>query len=229
MTYRSSTVSDTTLWPPAFDGAIFDFDGTIAETAYIWEHVDRAFLGARGIPYSEEYARALAVLGFDRGARYTIERYNLRETEADIVDEWKRLSWAFYRSEVTLKPGARSYILSLKRRGVRCALATSNEPELVRSMQHVDAAQLFDTCVYGCEVGVPKDQPDIYLEAARRMGVDPSRCVVFEDIEPGIRAAQSAGFLTCAVKADDNGQDWEAVSSASDLALTTWEGLVPLT
>ena len=130
---------------------------------------------------------------------------------------------------MTLKPGARSYILSLKRRGVRCALATSNEPELVRSMQHVDAAQLFDTCVYGCEVGVPKDQPDIYLEAARRMGVDPSRCVVFEDIEPGIRAAQSAGFLTCAVKADDNGQDWEAVSSASDLALTTWEGLVPLT
>lgn len=221
-------MNDTILWPPAFEGAIFDFDGTIAETAYIWEHVDRAFLGARGIPYSEEYARALAVLGFDRGARYTIERYNLRETEEDIVDEWKRLSWAFYRSEVTLKPGARSYILSLKRRGVRCALATSNEPELVRSMEHVDAAQLFDACVFACEVGVPKDQPDIYLEAARRMGVDSTRCIVFEDIKPGIRAAHDAGFLTCAVKAEDSGQDWEAVSAAADLALTTWEGLVPL-
>ena len=225
MTYRSSTVSDTTLWPPAFDGAIFDFDGTIAETAYIWEHVDRAFLGARGIPYSEEYARALAVLGFDRGARYTIERYNLRETEADIVDEWKRLSWAFYRSEVTLKPGARSYILSLKRRGVRCALATSNEPELVRSMQHVDAAQLFDTCVYGCEVGVPKDQPDIYLEAARRLETEPARCIVFEDIAPGLRAARGAGFLTCALRSDDPSQLLDDVRDAAELYLADWTDL----
>lgn len=219
-------LTQPTLWPPSFEGAIFDFDGTIADTAYIWEQVDRTFLADRGIPYTKEYARTLAVLGFDRGARYTIDLYGLKDTVEEVVDEWTRLSWALYRSEVTLKPGARTYILSLRQRGVKCALATSNEPALVQSMEHVDAAELFDACVYGCEVGVPKDQPDIYLEAARRMGVAPERCIVFEDIEPGLLAARDAGFATCAVKADDAGQDWNTLAPLAHLALESWQGLV---
>lgn len=213
------------LWPPSFDAAIFDFDGTIADTAYIWKKVDQAFLGARDIEYTDEYARALSVLGFDRGARYTIDLYGLNEREEDIIEEWTRLSWALYRSDVVLKPGARHYILSLRERGIRCALATSNEPALIKGMRHVDTDKLFDACVFGCEVNVPKDRPDIYLEAARRMGVEPDRCVVFEDILPGIMAANEGGFATCAVRDENSSQDWKALSSEADLTLTTWEYL----
>lgn len=213
------------LWPPAFDAAIFDFDGTIADTGWIWEEVDRTFLGARGIPYTKEYARNLAVLGFSSGAQYTIEMYQLDEDPRDICDEWTRLSHALYHTRVELRPGAEDYIRALKKRGVATALATANEPELISSMRLVDIDSLFDTCVHGRDVGTTKDQPDIYLEAARRLGVKPSRCIVFEDIEPGIVAARQAGFVTCAVRSGDNTQDVEQVRAAADLYLEDWTQL----
>jgi len=214
--------SHISLWPPSFEAAIFDFDGTIAETASIWNRVDEVFLGSRGIEYTEEYARILSVLGFDRGAQYTIDTYHLDDTPEEVVAEWTRLSSALYRSEVELKPGVRDYLLSLRRRGIPCVLATSNERALIEGMQHVNVFALFDACVYGGEVGVPKNEPDIYLEAARLVGVDPSRCLVFEDLEPAIEAARRGGFATCAVKADDKSQRWELLSALANISLTSW-------
>ena len=211
------------LWPPAFDAAIFDFDGTIADTAWIWEEVDRTFLGARGIPYTTEYARTLSVLGFGSGAQYTIETYGLHdETPEEICEEWTRLSHALYHTRVTLRPGVERYLRALRERGIPCALATANEPELISSMRLVDVDALFDACVHGRDVGTTKDQPDIYLEAARRLGVEPSRCVVFEDIEPGLRAARDAGFLTCAVRSGDGTQLLDEVRKTAELYLEDW-------
>ena len=210
------------LWPPCFEGAIFDFDGTIADTAWIWEEVDRSFLGARGIPYSTEYARILSVLGFGAGAIYTIETYGLDERPEDIRAEWTRLSHALYRTSVRLRRGVEDYIQALRARGIPTALATANEPELIDHMEHVDLDALFDVRVHGCEVNAPKDQPDIYLEAARRMGVPPKRCIVFEDIVPGILAAREAGFLTCAVRSGDKTQLLDDVRDAAELYLVHW-------
>ncbi len=214
-------------WPPQFDAAIFDFDGTIANTGWIWEEVDRTFLGARNIPYTTEYARILTVLGFSSGAQYTIETYHLDEDPDDICDEWKRLSSALYRTKVVLRPGAEEYIRALRSRGIKTALATSNEPELIASMEHVDVEALFDARVHARDVGTTKDEPDIYLEAARRLGVAPARCMVFEDIEPGLRAAREAGFITCSVKSDETAQLLEAVRDAAEYHLEDWTVLVP--
>ena len=214
------------LWPPTFEAAIFDFDGTIASTGWIWEEVDRTFLGARGIAYTTEYARVLSVLGFGAGAQYTIETYGLEEDPEDICAEWTRLSHALYRTRVELRPGVQDYIEALRARGIATALATANEPELIGSMEHVDVDALFDACVHGRDVGTTKDQPDIYLEAARRLGVAPERCIVFEDIEPGLLAARGAGFQTCAVRSGEAAQSFRAVSAAADITLDSWEGLV---
>ena len=218
-------IQHSPLWPPTFDAAIFDFDGTIAETAYLWRMVDEAFLGSRGIELTDDYARTLAALGFERGAIYTIERYGLDERPEDIVEEWTDLSRAFYRTKVTLKPGARHYILSLRQAGIPCALATSNEARLLDTMKKVSVDSLFDARVYGNEVSAPKTEPDIYLEAARRLGVAPERCMVFEDLAAGIRAAHRAGFATCGVHSEDPSNRWEEVCAAADVTLMTWEGL----
>lgn len=213
------------LWPPTFDAAIFDFDGTIADTAWIWEEVDRIFLGERGIPYTREYARMLSVLGFSSGAQYTIETYGLKERPEDICDEWTRLSHALYCTRVELRPGVEPYIRALQACGVRTALATANEPELISSMRLVDVDSLFDVRVHGRDVNAAKDQPDIYLEAARRLGVTPERCIVFEDIEPGLLAAREAGFLTCAVRAGDAVQMLDEVRTAAELYLAEWSDI----
>ena len=215
----------TELWPPVFEGAIFDFDGTISDTSWLWHEVDRTFLAARGLEWSPEYARRLAVLGFQAGAIYTIETYGLDENPDDICEEWTRLSHALYRTRVHLRPGVMAYIEALHSRGVRTALATANEPALISTMENVPIDALFDARVHGRDVGATKDKPDIYFEAARLLDADPARCIVFEDLPAAAKTAHNAGFLTCGVNANDQTQDLDELRKVADLYLEDWQDI----
>ena len=210
------------LWPPHFDAAIFDFDGTIADTASLWHEVDLAFLGQRGLEYTEDYSRTISALGFEAGARYTIERFHLKESAADICDEWNRMGRALYRTRVTLRPGAEAYIRALREAGVPCALATTNDPDVLDSMQKVDVSSLFDARVQSRDVHAAKDVPTIYLEAASRLNVEPGRCIVFEDIVVGILSAKRAGMTTCGVRSNDPTQQVSELQSVADYFLDDW-------
>lgn len=213
------------LWPPRFGAAIFDFDGTISDTAALWREVDEAFLGSRGLQVPPDYARTLSVLGFEAGARYTIERFGLRESVQDICDEWNAMGRALYRDEARLRPGAEAYIRALRGRGVSVALATTNDPDVLDSMRGIDMDALFETRVHGKDVPVPKSKPDIYLEASRRLGAASGDCIVFEDLAVGIRSAHGAGMLTCGVRSNDPTQDAEEVRTVADLFLDDWRDI----
>lgn len=213
------------LWPPSFSAAVFDFDGTLADSAHIWRRVDEVFFATRGLPFDEDAAATISTLGFDAGARWCVGRYRLREEPEVIAAEWRRLGCALYETEVTLRPGAEAYLRALRERGVRLAVATSNDPRVLRSMRHVDVDALFDAVVCSCDVTRGKDHPDIYLEAARQLGAAPADCAVFEDILPGVRAAGGAGMATVAVRTPDPRQPADELRAAADLWLEGWEGL----
>ena len=214
------------LWPPSFSAAIFDFDGTLAETWHLWRRVDEVFFASRGLEFDEAASETIATLGFAAGAQWCVERYRLRDEVADIVDEWNRLGAALYETSVQLRPGAERYLRSLRARGVRLALATTNDPHVLGSMRHVNVGALFDEVVCGREVARGKDHPDIYLEAASRLGARPEGCVVFEDILPGVLSAQRAGMRAVAVRCEDPRQPERVLRSAADLWIDGWEGLL---
>lgn len=223
---QSPNSPEPSLWPPSFKAAIFDFDGTLAETWQIWQHVDEVFFAARGLEYSIEANRMLGVLGFGPGARWVIDEYGLDEKPEDICNEWQRMGREAYAREVELRPGAREYLVDLRGAGVKLALATTNDPQVMASMApRVDVNSLFDAVVCGCEVARAKDHPDIYLEAARRLDVAPADCIVFEDIPTGIRSANSAGFATCGLRSTEPGQPVERIRELADLWLEGWGGL----
>ena len=213
------------LWPPTFDAAIFDFDGTLADTAHIWYEVDRIFLKRRNLPYPKGYGEQLAALGFAQGAQYTIDLFGLDETVQDICDEWNDIGREMYRQEVTLRKGAAAYIEALCSTGIHCALATTNDQSVLTSMQSCKPHDLFETCVYGAEVNKGKDEPDIYLEAAHRLGVGPDACIVFEDILIAVRTAQSIGMRTCAVSSSDPRQPTAELQSQADYWLGDWRDI----
>lgn len=210
------------LWPPSFRAAIFDFDGTIADTAAIWKEVDLVFLGARGLPYSADYAKNLAHLGFEAGALYTKELFALPESVEDICAEWNRMGKALYETKVMLRPGVKAYIAALKKLGIRIGLATTNDKNVLEAMQLVDVHEIFDTQVYVREVQKPKNHPAIYLEAARRLDVKAADCIVFEDIVQGLRSAHAAGMVTCGVQSSDPLQNIKEVRAAADLWIEDW-------
>lgn len=215
------------LWPlpQGIDAAIFDFDGTLAETSWVWRLVDEHFFERRGLPYTSEVSRELAALGFAPGARFVIQHFGLDEREQDICDEWNADGRELYEHDVRLRLGAEEYLHALRAAGVPIALATTNAPEVIDAMCHVDADALFDERVHGCEVSRPKHFPDIYVEAARRLGVEPSHCIVFEDLAVGLRSARSVGMLGVGVRCDDECQDLDALRAQSDILLNDWRDI----
>jgi HAD superfamily hydrolase (TIGR01509 family) len=210
------------LWPPSFGAAVFDFDGTLSDTSALWRQVDRIFLAQRGLTPDAEYSRAMSTLGFAAGAEYTVRRYGLDERPEDICLEWNRMGRALYETQATLRPGAEAYLRALRDREIPIGLATTNDPDVLRSMRSIHVDRLFDVVVTNRECPVPKDRPDIYLTCADRLGHRPDSCIVFEDIVPGIRSARGAGFLTCAVRTGDGIQHEAQIRREADLWLEDW-------
>ena len=215
------------LWPFAFKGAIFDFDGTVADSLGVWKRVDDIFFARRGLTYSPDYAEKLSMLGFEDGARFTIDTYGLSDTPQAICDEWNELGRELYRTDVNLRPGAAAYIQALHEAGVPVALATTNAPAVIDAMEtRVCLRELFPVRVHGCEVAHhSKEFPDIYLEAARRIGVAPCDCVVFEDLTAGIICALSIGMKTVAVLTGSEHQDIARLTKLADYVIPNWDGL----
>lgn len=212
-----------TLWPPSFGAAIFDFDGTLAETSALWQEVDEIFFAEHHLAYTPDVHQTLSTLGFVGGALWCIESYGLDETAEDICDEWNRIGAALYADRVYLRPGAAEYLSALRGAHVPVALATTNNRHVLSSMRpHVNLGELFDAVVCSDDVESAKDKPDIYLEAARRINATPATCLVFEDLLVGILTARDAGFLTCAVRCEDPTQDMGRLGNAADLCLGAW-------
>lgn len=214
------------LWPPTFTSAIFDFDGTIADSLYVWEEVDRLFMESRGLPFQERPELLLTLHGFERWAAHLRTRFGLSDDPEDLYREWNEIGAQIYRDEVTLRPGAKEYLQSLAEKGVALALATANDPEVLQAVLEREGLDgLFCARAYGSEVPYPKDHPDIYRLALARLGVDAPGCMVFEDYLPGIVASQSIGLLTCAVGGANKRHDFSLMKRTATTWLDDFEGL----
>ncbi len=182
-------------------GAIFDLDGTLLDSMWVWEYVDEEFLNRRGLPKEPDYLEKLGPMGFHRAAIYTKERFGLSESVEQIWEEWGCLAKSAYDNEVVLKPGAAEYLRRLKERGVRIGAATSNHEELfIGALKRCGVYDCFDAFTMTSEVSRGKEFPDVYLLCAERIGAKPSESAVFEDIAAGLRGAKSGGFYTVAVR-----------------------------
>jgi HAD superfamily hydrolase (TIGR01509 family) len=225
-THATSHHTPARLWPPSFDGAIFDFDGTLAYSGEIWNQVDRDFMERRRLTYSPDVTVELATLGFTDGARFVIDRFGLDETVEDICAEWNDMAAGLYADQVSLRPGAERYIRALRDLGIPTALATTNSPDVLDSLKpRVDVDDLFDARVHGLDVARSKHFPDIYVEAARRIDVAPERCIVFEDISSGLSSAMSVGMYGVAVRSNDPTQNEGELIDLADTWLEDWRDI----
>lgn len=182
------------------EAILFDLDGSLVDSMWMWREIDIEYLGKFGISLPEHLQSDIEGMSFTETAIYFKERFDLPDSVEQIKDDWNRMAWDKYTHEVPLKKGARELITHCREKGIKLGIATSNSRELVENV--ISAHGLmdsFDSIVTGCEVDKGKPAPDIYLEAARRCGAAPGKCLVFEDIVPGIMAGKSAGMKVCAV------------------------------
>ncbi|NMM62147.1 HAD family phosphatase [Clostridium sp. P21] len=181
-------------------GAIFDMDGTLIDSMWVWSKIDEEYLSKRNLPLPENLKEDIEHMSFSEIACYFKNKFNLPDSIKEIQDEWNSMALSHYVNDVTLKPGAREFLLLLKSKNVKIALATSNCTLLIEAvLKKNNIYNLFDSISTTDEVQRGKDFPDIYLLAAQKLNLKPENCVVFEDILPAVKGAKSAGMTVVGV------------------------------
>ena len=180
---------------------IFDLDGTLVDSMWMWHSIDVEFLQTYGHTCPDDLHRMIEGMSFTETAMYFKERFQIQDSIEEIKADWVRMSIDKYRNEVLLKDGAREFLEDAGRRKIAMGIATSNGREMVDAvLDSLGIGGYFSNITTGCDVAMGKPAPDVYLEVAKRLGVRPEDCLVFEDVPAGIMAGKAAGMTVFAVE-----------------------------
>jgi HAD superfamily hydrolase (TIGR01509 family) len=181
------------------DAVVFDLDGVIVDSEHVWDEARRRLAEERGGRWHDEASRDMMGMSSPEWSRYMRERIGLSEPPEEINAEVVRRMEAIYRDELPLLPGAPEAVEALAARWP-LGLASSSNRELIDLVLSLSGLErFFRATVSSEEVARGKPSPEVYLEAARRLGVDPARSAAIEDSENGIRSAKAAGMRVLAI------------------------------
>lgn len=191
------------------EAVIFDLDGTLIDSMWMWKEIDIQYLERFGLTMPEDLQSCIEGMSFSETAFYFKQRFSLPSSLEEIKADWNQMAWDKYAHQVPFKKGAKGFLTYLKEKGVKTGIATSNSVELVELVLEThDAKGFFDSIHTSCEVKKGKPAPDIYELVASELQVRPENCLVFEDVPQGIMAGKNAGMKVCSVY-DDFSRDME--------------------
>lgn len=207
----------------AVDAVIFDLDGSLVDSMWLWKAIDIEYLGRYGIPLPEDLQSRIEGMSFHETAVFFKENFPIPDDLEEIKETWNRMAWDKYANEVPLKPGVRRFLEYCREQGILLGIATSNSRALMDNIAEVHNLRgLFSCIMTGSEVEKGKPAPDIYLAVAESLGVETSRCLVFEDIIPGIRAGKAAGMKVCAVEDAYSAHDRDRKKELADYYISDY-------
>lgn len=178
---------------------VFDLDGVLIQSEEVWDEVRERYVRERGGRYDAEIQRALMGMSSTEWSRYLHEAAGVPDAPEEINAAVVHRMLDAYREHLPLIPGAVEAVRRLADR-FTLGVASSSNRELIDTVLEVAGlAPSFSATVSSEEVARGKPAPDVYLEAARRLGVDPAGCAAIEDSHGGIRSAKSAGMRVIAI------------------------------
>ena len=181
------------------EAVVFDMDGVLVDTEHLWDEEREQLARDWGGAYTAESQRAMMGMSSPEWSRYLHDEVGLPGPPEAINAEVVRRMLARYDTDLPVIPGAVEAVRVLAATDRRLAVASSsNRPLIDAVLERLGVADAFAATVSSEEVERGKPSPDVYLEAARRLGVDPAACAAVEDSSNGIRAAHGAGMRVVA-------------------------------
>jgi HAD superfamily hydrolase (TIGR01509 family) len=185
--------------PP--EAVIFDNDGLLLDSESVWSRGEQHLFESRGLEFTIDHKRELVGTSAEIAAGILEQRLGEPGHAAEIMAELDELVMAELANGVDAMVGARELVTELRRSGIPLALVSNSPRAFIElALRTVEMADVFDVVVSAHEVAAPKPDPEPYLEACRRLGVEPGlRVIALEDSPTGVASARAAGLTVIGV------------------------------
>jgi HAD superfamily hydrolase (TIGR01509 family) len=199
------------------DAVVFDLDGVLLDSEQVWNEAKAELVRERGGRWADRAPRDMMGMSSLEWSRYMRDELGVDMDPAQISDEVVARLEHIYRERLPLLDGAVDAVVRLGERWP-LGLATSSNREIIDLFLELSGLDgRFAVTLSSEEVERGKPAPDVYLEAARRLGAEPTRCAAIEDSENGIRAAKAAGMRVIALPNPHYPPEAGALAQADDV------------
>jgi HAD superfamily hydrolase (TIGR01509 family) len=212
----------------AVDAVVFDLDGVLVDSEHVWDEVREALARERGGRWHERAQADMMGMSSTEWSRYMHDVIGLAESPEEIDAEVVRRMQERYAAELPLIEGAVDAVRRVAGSFRLAVASSSNRPLIDLVLERAGLASFFEATVSSEEVERGKPAPDVFLEAARRLGTAPERCAAVEDSANGIRAARAAGMRVVAIPNRRYPPPPDALALA-DVVLESLDELTPAT
>jgi len=178
---------------------VFDLDGVLLDSEQVWDEARERLANERGGRWHPEAQRDMMGMSSPEWSGYMHETIGLPEPPEEINREVVERLAAIYREHLPVIAGAREAVERMAARWPLGVASSSNRELIELVLELLGVTHLFATTVSSEEVAHGKPAPDVYLEAARRLRVDPANVAAVEDSHNGILAARAAGMCVLAI------------------------------
>lgn len=200
-------------------------DGTLINSMDYWCNLGREYLYKYGITENiEDILEEVGTKTMSQGSKLFADNFDGLPDVPEIISELRTMIADHYKKDVVTKPGVIEYLEALHNQGVRMCLASATDVNLVvLVMKRLGIDKYFEFMLSCEEIGKGKDEPDIYLEAVRRLGCKPEEAAVYEDVFYSANTAKKAGFYTIAVADVNATKEWDSLTAIADEIIIDWK------
>jgi HAD superfamily hydrolase (TIGR01509 family) len=214
------------LVPRLIQAVIFDLDGLLLDSESAWDGGRKALVAEHGLEWPDGATEAMLGMSSPEWSRHVHEELGVPLDPPEISDRVVKHVLDTYERRLPLLPGAEEAVARIAERWPLALASSSNKQVIDRVMETSGWGRVFRAWVSSEEVGRGKPAPDVFLEAARRIGVEPANAAGIEDSHNGILAARAAGLRVIAIPNHEFPPGPKALQAA-DVVLGTLAELTP--
>ena len=206
-------------------GAIFDFDGTLFNSMYVWHAVGEEYLKSHGKIAKPGFRDTVKSMSLLESAYYVRDVYGVDKPAQTIANEVNALVEKHYFNDVQPKKGLVNFIKELKAQDIKLCVATATDKYMIEAaLKRCGLRDMFSAIFTCTEVGASKKEPTIYREALKFLGTDRKNTMIFEDAIYAVKTAKADGFYVTGVY-DEYERETSLVEELADLYIRDYEDM----